>query len=566
MLRKTEISAKKYYFLYPIRDVRNLVTLGEGRTPLYNAFDANSVREDSYWYPLKDVNFLVKNEGLNPTGAFKDRGSMIEITKSIELGFSAVCLASTGNMAASVAAYSAKANRRCYVFTPEGTPIGKLAQTLSYGAKVLQIKGTYSEAASLVEAISSKLTFMLAGDYAFRQEGQKSQAYEIIEQLNYLVPDWVIVPMGCGTNISAIWKGFREFYSLGLIDSLPKLLGVQAKGCAPIVNAYENNLDEVLPIKNPDTIAGAIATGNPLDGRKALRAIRESKGFAGTVSDDEILEAQKILASTSATFAEPSGAVGVAAALKFSDKLYGRVVCLLTGNGLKDPVSALKLQSHPPSIEPRVEEAARIIQQGIFDIMSFIRGEERNKVVLEKLTDSENLLDLVKKELGISLEHHHLSQAQSKVNSFIRKGKTITKIDLKTIVEDVISAVPNIPEYLKIIDFEVADSLNELASATVRFVYDGKEQVASARGDGPVDASIRAIRQGLKAKANFELTDYSVSINSGGTEAVVEVTISLKSDSCTALAKATSPDIVVASLDAFVRAYNILNWKLRNQL
>jgi len=195
-LRHSSLSALKYLVLYPILDLTNIVSLEEGGTPLHKC---RKLGED---FGLQ--NLYLKNEGTNPTGVFKDRGSLVEITKAKELGAKAVCVASTGNMAASVAAYSSVANLPCYVVVPEDTPIGKLAQTISYGAKVLQIRGTYSDAVELTIQMAKEHKFHLAGDYAFRREGQKSQAYEIVEQLGYNVPDYVVVPMGCGTNISTL--------------------------------------------------------------------------------------------------------------------------------------------------------------------------------------------------------------------------------------------------------------------------------------------------------------------------------------------------------------------------
>lgn len=189
----------------------------------------------------------IKNEGMNPTGVFKDRGTLVEITKAKEQGAKAICVASTGNMAGSVAAYASIANLPCYVAVPEGTPIGKMAQSLSYGARVLQIRGTYNDAASIAEQMSRRYGYYLAGDYAFRIEGQKSQAFEIVEQLDWQAPAVVIVPMGCGTNIAALWKGFKEFYELGLISSLPRMIGVQPIGCSPIVAAFNQGSDDIIP-------------------------------------------------------------------------------------------------------------------------------------------------------------------------------------------------------------------------------------------------------------------------------------------------------------------------------
>src|SRR3989338_1873974 len=207
MLRTAHIKATKYIDFYPIRNKNGIVTLHEGGTPLYRCKNLGK--------KLGLNNLYVKNEGANPTGAFKDRGTMVEITKALELGKKAVVAASSGNMAASVSAYCANANLPAYILVPQGTPVGKLSQTLAYGARIIQVRSSYDDAARLTKKISEKHNFYLAGDYAFRREGQKSQAYEIIEQMNWEVPDKVIVPIGCGTNGSAIWKGFKEYKMLG---------------------------------------------------------------------------------------------------------------------------------------------------------------------------------------------------------------------------------------------------------------------------------------------------------------------------------------------------------------
>ncbi|MBI3002625.1 MAG: threonine synthase, partial [candidate division NC10 bacterium] len=303
---------------------------------------------------------------------FKDRGSLVEISKAKERGAKAVCVASTGNMAGSVAAYASIAAITCYVLVPEGTAIGKMAQALSYGARLLQVRGTYTDAARLTEEMSREYGFYLAGDYAFRVEGQKSQAFEIIEQLDWRPPGALIVPMGCGTNLAAIWKGFKEFYELGLIDSLPRLIGVQPEGCQPIVSAFNQGRDTVIPVAKPSTVASAVSAGDPLDGVKALAALRESAGCALALTDAEILEAQQRLARLESIFVEPAGAIPIAAlnALLTTGRIRPDevVVCLGTGNGLKDPKSALKVLPSPAAIEPTLQEVDKFLKLKLYEI------------------------------------------------------------------------------------------------------------------------------------------------------------------------------------------------------
>ncbi|MFQ5892966.1 MAG: threonine synthase, partial [Nitrospinota bacterium] len=244
-LKTSPLSALKYLDFYPIVNARDLVSLNEGGTPL---FELKNLAAE-----LGLKRLLLKDEGHNPTGAFKDRGSMVELTKAREHGAKAIGVASTGNMAASVSAYAAKAQIPCYVLIPDGVSIGKISQTLAYGARVIQVRGTYDDAARLTVEMAAKHGFYLAGDFAFRAEGQKSQAFEMIEQLFWKSPAVVIVPMGCGTNLASIWKGFKEFNALGLIDETPQMVGVQAAGCAPIVEAFEAQTETVTPVVRPDT-------------------------------------------------------------------------------------------------------------------------------------------------------------------------------------------------------------------------------------------------------------------------------------------------------------------------
>ena len=305
VLKQMQGTAAKYLDFYPIRDKRKLITLNEGGTPLYHAKNLGK--------QLGLKNLYIKYEGANPTGAFKDRGTMVEVTKAIELGKQAVVCASSGNMAASVSAYCAKANMPAYVLVPQGTPIGKLAQTLAYGARIIQVRGNYDSASKLTREIALKNGHYLAGDYAYRLEGQKSQAFEIAEQLNWKSPDRLFIPVGCGTNSSAIWKGFKEYQMLGFIDTLPKIVGVQAKGADPVVQSFRKNLKDVEPMEKPMTISSAICVGDPLDGKKILRTLYESNGMAISAGDEETLEAEKLLAKTESIFVEPSAATSLAA-------------------------------------------------------------------------------------------------------------------------------------------------------------------------------------------------------------------------------------------------------------
>jgi len=279
-----------------------------------------------------------------------------------------VICASTGNTSASLAAYAARAGLQCIVLIPSSKiAYGKLAQAMVYGAKVVQIRGDFDQALNMVLELSEKHReiYLLNSINPYRLEGQKSLAYEICDQLNMEAPDRVVLPVGNAGNISAIWKGFTEFHKLGLIDKLPKMTGIQAEGAAPIAKAIKKGSNEIVPVKQPETIATAIRIGAPVSWKKALRAIRGSKGTAETVTDEEILEAQKMLARSEGLFVEPASASSVAGLKKLFEA--GKidkdevVVCVTTGHGLKDPDIAIKISEKPFEVDAEMESIEKLL-------------------------------------------------------------------------------------------------------------------------------------------------------------------------------------------------------------
>ncbi len=312
----------KYWAFMPVKDLSKKIAMGEGGTPLLENKRLGKGR------------LLIKYEAANPTGSFKDRGSSLEITKALEFRKRKVALASTGNMGASVAAYAAFAGLECTVFIPDIVGREKITQIKAYGAETVTVKGDYSIAMRQAEEyVLSHGDSFLTGDYPWRSEGTKTVGFEIADQLYWHVPEYVVVPIGNGTLIWSIYEAFRELALVGITDIIPKMIGVQVENCAPVVYALENNLNEITPIKDPNTIATAIACGDPIDGLAALKAIRDSGGFALRVSDGEALSARNMLAKNG-IFVEPSGAVAYAGFLK--KELAGTVVCIATGHGLKD--------------------------------------------------------------------------------------------------------------------------------------------------------------------------------------------------------------------------------------
>ena len=351
--RKTPLSVWRYRNLMPINDPAKIVTLNEGGTGLHQCKRLGKALGISQLY--------VKNEGENPTGSFKDRGMTVGVTKALELGVKSVICASTGNTSASLAAYAAKAGLQCAVLIPSGKiAYGKLAQAIIYGAKVIQVRGNFDQALDIVFKLSEKHRniYLLNSINPFRIEGQKSLGFEICEQLDNKPPDRVIVPVGNAGNISAIWKGFTEFHNLGFVKTLPKMTGIQAVRAAPIVEAIKNGSSTITPVSTPETIATAIRNGAPVSWKKAINAIRDSGGTAETVTDEEILEAQKTLSRLEGLFVEPASASSIAGLKKLVENgtidKNSRVVCVTTGHGLKDPDTAIKMSEKPLEVDAEV--------------------------------------------------------------------------------------------------------------------------------------------------------------------------------------------------------------------
>ncbi len=302
-----------------------IISLQEGNTPLIEAKHLDGV--------LKDVSVYFKVEGMNPTGSFKDRGMTAAVTMAVKEGSKAIICASTGNTSASAAAYAARAGLKCIVLIPEGKiAMGKLAQAIIYGAKVIQIKGNFDDALNMVRECAEPLKLTIVNSInPYRLQGQKTGAFEIVDVLGK-APDYQFMPVGNAGNISAYYMGYEEYFNEKKIEALPKMMGVQAAGAAPIV---ENRI-----IEEPETVATAIRIGNPASWKKAVHAANVTGGSIFKVTDEEILKAQKLLASSEGIFAEPASAASLAGLINYSKEhdLKGKkVVCILTGNGLKDP-------------------------------------------------------------------------------------------------------------------------------------------------------------------------------------------------------------------------------------
>ncbi len=336
-------------YLEDIKD-EAITTLGEGNTPLIEATNLKDI--------LGDIRLLLKYEGLNPTGSFKDRGMTFAVSKAREAGSKAVICASTGNTSASAAAYAAKAGMRAYVLVPEGAiALGKLSQAMAHGALVLQVDGNFDRALEIVKEVSSDYPVTMVNSLnPYRIEGQKSAAFEVCEHLGY-APTYHFLPVGNAGNITAYWRGYNEYAEQGLISSKPKMMGFQAEGSAPIVIGE--------PVLEPKTIATAIKIGNPASWEGAINARDESGGVIDMVSDEEIIEAYKILASREGVFCEPASAASLAGVIKMKSQGTlndgDTVVCTLTGHGLKDPDTAMANSPKPTKVAAVTKDIIKVM-------------------------------------------------------------------------------------------------------------------------------------------------------------------------------------------------------------
>ena len=342
------INAYKQYL--PITSKTPIISLNEGNTPLIFSKSISELIGN-------DTKVFVKYDGLNPTGSFKDRGMTMAISKAKEEGSEAVICASTGNTSASAAAYAARGGLKSYVLIPEGyVAQGKLAQALMYGAEIISIKGNFDKALEIVRELSSKYPIDLVNSVnPYRIQGQKTAAFEIVDDLGFS-PDWLCIPMGNAGNITAYWLGFNEYSKIKRNLKLPIMMGFQSEGSAPLVNN--------IIVQNPETIATAIRIGNPVNREKAKIVKKESKGDFQSVSDEEIINAYKILAKEG-VFCEPASAASVAGLLKNKNRIKkeSTIVCVLTGNGLKDPDCAIKNNDaiFRKNLEPSLKNISEIL-------------------------------------------------------------------------------------------------------------------------------------------------------------------------------------------------------------
>ncbi len=344
---------ERYQEYLPVTDKTPIVSLNEGNTPLILA-EALPVE-----LGLKNIRIYYKFEGLNPTGSFKDRGMTMAISKAVEAGSKAVMCASTGNTSASAAAYAARCGLKCYVLIPEGKIAkGKLLQAYRYGAKVIMIEGNFDKALELVKEITQEGTITLVNSInPYRIEGQKTAAFEIVDDLGD-APEYHAIPVGNAGNITAYWKGYKDYKKAGKSEVLPKMLGFQAAGSAPIVLGH--------PVEKPETLATAIRIGNPASWHGAVAARDESGGLIESVTDEEITKAYRFIAEREGVFAEPASVAPVAGVINLAKKGFfkegSRIVITLTGAGLKDPDFALSFEDPVYKVKSTLDAVKEVIR------------------------------------------------------------------------------------------------------------------------------------------------------------------------------------------------------------
>ena len=348
----------RYLPVIPIDNTEGIQPLQVGWTPLYHV------------KKVKDLTGLdtlyLKDDSRNPTASLKDRASAVGVAKAIELKRPVICAASTGNAASSLSGFAASAGIETYIFVPETAPVAKVTQLKIYGSNVFLVKGTYDEAVELCFKAADEFGWYnrSCAINPFMVEGKKTISWEICEQLNWQAPDIAVVAVGDGCSIAAVWKGFKECFELGLIDKLPKIVGVQATLSNPVTRAFNKNTYEFDYVK-PETIADSISVGIPRNGTKALNCLHESKGYMVDVSDEEILNAMRLLARRTGVFGEPAGVASFAGVLKMKElghiKGDEKIVSIVSGSGLKDVKSAMAAVGEGYSVEPDIKDLRRII-------------------------------------------------------------------------------------------------------------------------------------------------------------------------------------------------------------
>jgi threonine synthase len=352
----------RYFELLPIRDKNNIVSINSGFTPLQKSTNLST--------DLRLKSLYIKNDSVNPTFSFKDRPAGVAVSRAKEINLKAVGCASTGNLASATAAHAAVARLPCYIFAPADLEPVKISQALSYGAEFVAVDGTYDDANRVASVIgdSKGIGIVNINMRPYYVEGSKTLAYEVAEQLNWQVPDYLVIPVGSGAMLNAICKGFEELSEIGLVNDISnlKIIAAQPHGCSPIVDAFKSNSNEIFPVEKPNTIAKSLAIGDPGDGIYVLKRLKQYHGMAESATNQEIIEGILKLSKTEGIFTEPAGGVSVAVLQKLveSGKIDrdANIVCYVTGNGLKSTEAIINVLPKPYTVKPDVQMVSTIIR------------------------------------------------------------------------------------------------------------------------------------------------------------------------------------------------------------
>jgi threonine synthase len=352
----------RYFELLPIRDKNNIVSINSGFTPLQKSTNLST--------ELQLKSLYIKNDSVNPTFSFKDRPAGVAVSRAKEINLKAVGCASTGNLASATAAHAAVARLPCYIFAPADLEPVKISQALAYGAEFVAVDGTYDDANRVASVIgdSKGIGIVNINMRPYYVEGSKTLAYEVAEQLNWQVPDYLVIPVGSGAMLNAICKGFEELCEIGLVNDVSnlKIIAAQPHGCSPVVDAFKSNSNEIFPVEKPNTIAKSLAIGDPGDGIYVLKRLKQYHGIAESATNQEIMNGILKLSKTEGIFTEPAGGVSVAVLQKLveSGKIDpdANIVCYVTGNGLKSTEAIVDMLPKPSTVKPDVQMVSTIIR------------------------------------------------------------------------------------------------------------------------------------------------------------------------------------------------------------
>lgn len=484
------------------------------------------------------ADLYAKLEFEHPTGCFKDRGSYIEVQKAIEINADAICVASTGNMAASVAAYACYFNMPCFIFVPEKTTDAKIAQATIYDANIIRLKGDFSTCQAVCSEFAESGNYYLAGDYVFREEGQKSFAYELIEQGGTDF-DYIFIPVGCGTNFGAIHKGFSELKEAGRISSIPKMIALQPEHSAPAVESIFKK--EKVIKKQVNTMAQSVAVSDPVDFHKVLLGIEETDGTAFTVTEDEILQALKEMAVVEGHFTEPASALPLAAFKNNVETLQGKKCLLvLTGSGLKDTKTVAKHSLSSPVLSPDIDKVTNYIKSGFIEMQKDSWGKSR---------------DTFMANLEMDEEHEQLyNEYITKIN---KKGKTLSNNEIEVLQSLIFNEDLNLDYPAEVLDYKLTMRKHGLVHATVKLNMQGEEVISEAKGVGPIDAILGAMKAETDSIFPLDISNHEVEILSPDTDSLVVVTLTLTNNDQEWVSKGASPDTLEAVVQAFTKGLAI---------